>query len=330
MFRFKSINKIKMLILTMLLFQVVTITAVSAQDDPNFEIPSTLISSGGGMVNMPMVPRADGTKDQWPKWELREVDDSVYSFRSGLHRSMFVITDEGVVLVDPMRTWSTEILLDEIRKLTDVPVTHVIYTHNHLDHIRGGKPLQELQPQFIAHKLAAEAIGSFPHPEVVTPTQVWGGSKYEFTLGGEQFELHYLGPNHGTGMIFVGLPERKIMYITDVISPGRLPPGLMPDFSPRGEEETLEILSKMDYERIVNGHEHAAVSGWDAITATLNFYRDVRVEVRKAMDKTGIDIAPWEMVPFVERLPKYENWRFYEQWYFQVAGRVVMEEYLAW
>ena len=120
------------------------------------------------------------------------------------------------------------------------------------------------------------------------------------------------------------------MYIVDVISPGRLPPGLMPDFSPRGEEETLEALSNMDYERIVNGHEHAAVSSWDAIAAQLNFYRDVRAEVRKAMEKTGHDIAPWEIVRFVERLPKYENWRFYDQWYFQFAGRIVMEEYLGW
>lgn len=330
MFRKLGCSKTTLIIALSFLCQMLVSSIVSAQEDLDFEILSTRIASGGEMVNKPMMPRADGSKEQWPSWELRKIDDNVYSFRSGLHRSMFVITDEGVVLADPMRSWSTEILLEEIRKLTDVPVTHVIYTHNHLDHIRGAGPLRELKPQFIAHQIAAEAIGRFPHPEIVSPTQVWGGSKYEFTLGGERFELHYLGPNHGSGMTFVGLPDRKIMYIVDIISPGRLPPGLMPDFSPRGEEETLEVLANMDYERIVNGHEHAAVSSWGAIAYQLDFYRDVRVEVLKAMEKAGGDIAPWEMIRFVERLPKYEGLRYYEQWYHPVAGRILMEEYLAW
>lgn len=303
---------------------------LNAQDDPNFEVSTTRISASDTMVDMPMPPRPDGSKDQWPRWELREVDENVYSFRGGLHRSMVVVTTGGIVVVDPMRVWSVEQMLNELGELSDQPVTHVIYTHNHLDHIRGSVALENSGAQFIAHELAAQEIGRFPHPEVVNPDTVWGGATYEFTVGDQPFELFYLGPNHGTGMTFVGLPDRGIMYICDVISPGRLPPGLMPDFSPRGIEETLQALTRLDYEVIVNGHEHAAASSWDAITATLGFYRDVRVEVLAAMEMAGMDIAPWEMIRFVQRLPQYENWRYYQQWYPQVAGRVLMEEYLAW
>jgi glyoxylase-like metal-dependent hydrolase (beta-lactamase superfamily II) len=304
---------------------------VSAQEnDLNFEVPSTIVASGGPAVPLPKPPRPDGTRETWPKWELRKVDDNVYAFRAGLHRSMVIVTSEGVVLVDPMRIWSVDELKIQLKNLTDQPITHVVYTHNHFDHIRGAAALRDSGAKFIAHKLAAEQIAAFPHADVVMPTHVWGGAKHEFTVGGEKFELHYLGKNHGDGMTFVGMPERKIMYICDVISPGRLPPGLMPDFSPRGIEETLSQLSEMDYERIVNGHEPATVSSWDAINATLELYQDTRREVRKGMQKAGGDMAPWEMVRFVEQQPKYENWRYYKQWYLPFAGRILMEEYLHW
>lgn len=302
----------------------------SIYEDPNFERPSTLVARSEEMLDK-ATPTAPGKKrSQWPKWEFRRIDDNVYSFRGSLHRSMVVITSGGVVVVDPMQIWSTEIMVEEIQKLTDKPITHVIYTHNHRDHIRGASVLKAAKPEFISHELAASAIAKFPHEEVIMPSKVWGGSKYEFQLGGENFELLYLGPNHGAGMTFVGLPDKKIMYICDVMSPGRLPPGLMPDFSPRGIVNTLSTLSKLDYKLAVNGHEQAAVSSWEAISATLGFYQDLRKEVLKAMQKTGIDIAPWEIVRYVDRLPKYENWRYYDQWYHSVAGRILMEEYLAW
>ena len=44
--------------------------------------------------------------------------------------------------------------IDEIKKVTSQPVKYVIYSHNHYDHITGGKPFKDLGARFIAHKNA--------------------------------------------------------------------------------------------------------------------------------------------------------------------------------
>ena len=50
----------------------------------------------------------------------------------------FVVTPAGVVVIDALGSPALgERLLAEIRKITDKPVTHVILTHYHADHVYG-------------------------------------------------------------------------------------------------------------------------------------------------------------------------------------------------
>jgi hypothetical protein len=64
-----------------------------------------------------------------PLFATTKVDgtDNVYIFRYVRHQSMFVVTPEGVIATDPigLRRPAAKAYIDEIRKITQVPIKHV-------------------------------------------------------------------------------------------------------------------------------------------------------------------------------------------------------------
>ena len=86
-----------------------------------------------------------------------EGTENVYIFRYQNSQSMFVVTGDGVIATDPIgygRPQAPMTYLEEIRKVTSQPVKYVIYSHNHFDHIAGGKPFKDAGAKFVAHKNA--------------------------------------------------------------------------------------------------------------------------------------------------------------------------------
>ena len=68
-----------------------------------------------------------------------KIDDGVYSFRGGAYRTMFMVTDDGVILLDPMGEKTAPLIAESIRKLTDKPVKYVVYSQAHRDRAGGAK-----------------------------------------------------------------------------------------------------------------------------------------------------------------------------------------------
>jgi len=75
----------------------------------------------------------------------------------------FVVSDEGVVVFDGggMPTMSEQ-LIDKIRSITSAPVTHVVISHWHGDHLFGVYRFAEEYPdvQFVAHRFTRDVINS--------------------------------------------------------------------------------------------------------------------------------------------------------------------------
>ena len=63
-----------------------------------------------------------GTKMPFKMWETQQVAENVYAFRHTFYRSIFIVTDEGVIAADPLNAVAGPIMLEEIRKITDLPV----------------------------------------------------------------------------------------------------------------------------------------------------------------------------------------------------------------
>ena len=75
--------------------------------------------------------------------EIINVKGDVWRFQNDFYFSVFVITDDGVIVTDPIDAEAAAWLKDEIAKLTDKPITHIIYSHGHEDHASGGLVLAD-------------------------------------------------------------------------------------------------------------------------------------------------------------------------------------------
>ncbi len=138
-----------------------------------------------------------------------EGTDNVYIFRYGNSQAMFVVTSAGVIATDPIgygRPQAVTTYLDEIKKVTTQPIRYVIYSHNHFDHIAGGKPFKDAGATFIAHKRAKERLEQIKDPHVVIPDETVDNNR-TITLGGTTLELIYLGLNHSDNSLVMRLPE---------------------------------------------------------------------------------------------------------------------------
>ena len=97
------------------------------------------------------------------KREITRVTGDVYRFQNQFHVNMFVVTGAGVVVTDPINEDAAKWLKAEIGKITEQPITHLIYSHSHGDHASGGTEYGDV-PNVITHRNAPEDI------DLVEPT----------------------------------------------------------------------------------------------------------------------------------------------------------------
>ena len=67
--------------------------------------------------------------------QIEKVKDNLYMITGGGGNTAAFVTADGVVLVDTkLANWG-QAILDKVRTVTDKPVTHIINTHTHGDHV---------------------------------------------------------------------------------------------------------------------------------------------------------------------------------------------------
>src|SRR5688572_8800959 len=142
---------------------------------------------------------------QAPQIEVKKVEgtENVYTFRNQNSQSMFIVTDDGVIVTDPVgygRPQGGAQYLAEIRKVTDRPIRYLIYSHHHFDHIAGGQAFKQAGARVVAHTKAKQRLAILNEPHTVIPDETVD-QKRTITLGGTSLELTHVGPNHSDSML---------------------------------------------------------------------------------------------------------------------------------
>ena len=182
------------------------------------------------------------------KCMISEVDDNVYVVgrfrgRGSVPRKniSWVVTDEGVVVIDPGVPWTAKIAREVIEKTTDQPIRYIIYTHHHGTQVMGARVMKDPGTKIIAHEdLVAEfdltkkfykynarlnsiqfnlkKRNNVKPPEFVYPDITYQ-TKYSFQLGGTKFELfHAVGESSDYTIVF--LPDQRVVWVADLIVGG--------------------------------------------------------------------------------------------------------------
>ena len=240
----------------------------------------------------------------------------------------FVVTDEGVVVVDALGTIPLgEALLKSIRKVTDNPIRRVIVTHYHADHFYGLEPLKKAGADVWAHYLGREYLDNdgqrrleqrsrdlFPWVEAdmkLIPADRWLERDESFVLGGMRFDVHHLGPAHSPEDVIVVVPSEGLIFSGDILFAGRIP------FV--GEADSKEWLVRID--RLLAMKPVLMVTGHGPVSRDpskdLALTREYLLYLRAAMGK-----AVEDLVPFEEAYAKTDWSRFAKVPAFDAANRI--------
>ncbi len=69
-------------------------------------------------------------------YRLQELGKGFFMITDNAYQSMFMVYDRGVVVVDAPPPYAQHIRA-AIAEVTDRPITHIVYSHSHIDHIGG-------------------------------------------------------------------------------------------------------------------------------------------------------------------------------------------------
>ena len=198
--------------------------------------------------------------------EAEEVRDNLYVLRGGGGNTAAFIGSDGVTLVDTKVPGWGQTLLDSVAALTELPVTTLINTHSHFDHV-GSNAEFPADIQIVAHENSAANM------RYMRPVTGFGPQNMSFegdrgmptdrftdtfTLGDgdERIELHYFGRAHTGGDAWVVFPALSVMHSGDAFAAKGLP---IMDANNGGSAlefpATLQnVIDAVEVETIITGH----------------------------------------------------------------------------
>src|SRR5688572_12115944 len=168
--------------------------------------------------------------------EVDKLKDNLYMMRGGGGNSAVFITSTGVVVVDTKNPGWGQPLLEKIKSVTDKPVTMIINTHTHGDHVSGNVEFPATVEVVTHANTAANmkemrpAIGSTNPPRnIFREHNGHGMPKRTFTdrlsigSGNDRIELRYFGRGHTNGDAWVLFPALRIVHAGDIFSGKNIP-----------------------------------------------------------------------------------------------------------
>jgi glyoxylase-like metal-dependent hydrolase (beta-lactamase superfamily II) len=153
-----------------------------------------LLSVGSGYSGLTL---AQGSDTAEPEREILNITGDLYRFRQVRHSGMFLVTPEGIIVVDPTFPETATWLKEQLDERFNLPVKYVIYSHNHLDHAGGGEVFADTAT-FIGHENMRKNLQRPSDNAPLLPReQLWDtngdGKIQESEIGG--YAANGAGPN---------------------------------------------------------------------------------------------------------------------------------------
>lgn len=195
---------------------------------------------------------ADDSRTRRPS--IVKIADGVYCAHDyALANVFFVITADSIVVIDTTESIpAARAVLQALRQISPLPVSHLIYTHHHGDHILAANVFCSPTTSIIAHQLLpqevarrhlllahGQRVNANHHAQVPTPPSIEAASgseaqkeaetgylpptvtfdeKHCFEQGGVRVELFHM-PGETSDQIVVWLPQSRTLFPADLFYP---------------------------------------------------------------------------------------------------------------
>jgi glyoxylase-like metal-dependent hydrolase (beta-lactamase superfamily II) len=227
-------------------------------------------------------------------YRIQELGKGLYLVTDNAYQSMFMVYEKGVVLIDAPPSYAPAIP-KAIAEVTDKPVTHLVYSHSHADHIGGAKSLGG-SPVIIAQEETRRLIARANDPNRPLPTITFR-DRYTLKAGSQILKLSYHGVAHEPGNIFIYAPAQKTLMVVDIVSPGWMPfRRLHLAHDVQGHYAQVEEIRKLSFDTFVGGHVGRSGTKAD-VELYSEFLSDLKTAAGESLKTTrlGVGLDPRDL-----------------------------------
>ena len=219
---------------------------------------------------------------------LQRLTKHTYWFQRQYYGTIFYVGKKGVLLFDPL-DGRAKYIKQAIASVTDLPVTAVVYSHDHADHIGDAKAFTtgNVKPRIIASKATAGKM-AFLKSSLPMPTETVPWPQGSFKFEDLTVELHgFERAAHTDDAAIWLLTSEKVAHVPDLINPDQ-PPfwGFAGSENFVYYEANIAQLAKLDWDYFNGGH------GNIGSRADIKFYRTFLADLKNAVGKAMGEI-PW-------------------------------------
>jgi glyoxylase-like metal-dependent hydrolase (beta-lactamase superfamily II) len=247
--------------------------------------------------------------------EVEKLRDNLFMLKGGGGNTAVFVGTTGVVVVDTkLPDWGRPVL-EAIRNLTRKPITTIINTHTHGDHVSGNVEFPATVEVIVQENTAAnmkemrastQTAPSGQPPNIFKanngrgmPTKTFK-DRMTIGTGADRIDLYYFGRGHTDGDAWVVFPTLRAMHAGDIFS-GKNIPGLDAVNGGSGLAIADSLTKAADtiknIDTIITGHSRTMTMA--DLREYAQFNRDFANDVRtaKAAGKSADEVAKTWKIP---------------------------------
>lgn len=219
---------------------------------------------------------------------LQKIGERTYYVQRYFYSTTFYVGDKGVLLFDAPEGRG-KYLLQAIRDVTPLPVTALVYSHYHVDHI-GDSPFwndeakkEGVNLRIIASKATAEKM-QFMNSRLPVATRVLSKKDDQFKFEKQTIELHrFVKAGHTDDHSVWLLKQEKVAHSPDLLNPDQLPMmGFAVSDTLVYHDSNLRQVEMLDWKYFIGGHGNiGSHDDFKFQRQFLNDLRDTTIKVRK-------------------------------------------------
>jgi cyclase len=229
----------------------------------------------GAFTGLRAQPPANGPK----VITVDKLKDNLYVLRGGGGNVAVFVTSAGVTVVDAKNPGWGQPIIDKVKELTPKPITMLINTHTHGDHVSGNVEFPATVDVVVQEntKTNMEKMDIFKQNNNRGMAKRTFKDKMTIGSGADQVDLYYFGPGHTNGDAWVVFPAHRIVHSGDIFANKGVPlidgnnGGSMLHYS----ETLMKAYNGIkNVDTIINGHTPANTA-WADLKEFADFNKDL-------------------------------------------------------
>ncbi|MEO8256753.1 MAG: MBL fold metallo-hydrolase [Acidobacteriota bacterium] len=247
--------------------------------------------------------------------EVQKLRDNLFMLTGGGGNTAVFVRTDGITVVDTKNPGWGQPILDKIKELSPKPITTIINTHTHGDHVSGNVEFPTTVEVIVQDNTKAnmqEMRGATGIAQNGPPTNIFKVNngkgmatrtfKDKMTIGkgADQIDLFYFGRGHTNGDAWVVFPALRVVHAGDIYSGKNIP---LLDANNGGSGVLIgETLAKAhkglkNIDTVITGHSTTMTMADLAEYAEFNkdFMKDV--QAAKKAGKTVDEVAGSWKIP---------------------------------